>query len=190
MFGTNSFNLVWESVCADVMDNQLKRPIGSLSLPVPLKRDYGSKTLLIDLIEKPLWSLPNKVASNTLIPDLISIVKDDGEYKFIIFDAKYYNVRLESGKQPKAQPGIESVTKQYLYQLAYMNFINDHDTKTIRNCFLMPTETDKIIDKGTVSMDMLEQLGLEKIQTRCVPVKLMYSHYLGGSKIDISLLKL
>lgn len=183
MFGTNSFNLVWESVCADVMDNQLKRPIGSLPLPIPLKQDYDGKTLLIDLIEKPLWSLPNKTASNTLIPDLVSIVKDRGEYKFIIFDAKYYNARLEPSKPPKAQPGIESVTKQYLYQLAYMNFINDHGIKTIRSCFLMPTETDEVIDKGTVSMDMLDQLGLEKIQTRCVPAKLMYSHYLEGSKI-------
>ena len=190
MFGTNSFNLVWESVCADVMDNQLKRPIGSLPLPVPLKQDYDGKTLLIDLIEKPLWSLPNKTASNTLIPDLLSIVKDDGEYKFIIFDAKYYNARLDPGKPPKAQPGIESVTKQYLYQLAYMDFINDHDIKTIRNCFLMPTETEDVIDKGTVSMDMLSRLGLEKIQARCVPAELMYSHYLEGSKIDISLLKL
>ena len=190
MFGTNSFNLVWESVCADVMDNQLKRPIGSLPLPVPLKQDYDRKTLLIDLIEKPLWSLPNKTASNTLIPDSVSIVKAGGEYKFIIFDAKYYNARLEPGEPPKAQPGIESVTKQYLYQLAYMNFINDHDIKTIRNCFLMPTETDEVIDKGTVSMDMLGQLGFEKIETRCVPAKLMYGHYLEGSKIDISLLKL
>ena len=36
MFGTNSFNLVWEKVCAEVMDNQLQKPIGGLRLPVPL----------------------------------------------------------------------------------------------------------------------------------------------------------
>lgn len=28
MFGTNSFSLVWEKVCAEVMDNQLQKPIG------------------------------------------------------------------------------------------------------------------------------------------------------------------
>lgn len=190
MFGTNSFNLVWESVCADVMDNQLQKPLDSLSLPVSLRGDYDSRILLIDLIEKPLWSVPNKTASSTLIPDLVSIVNDNGEYKFIIFDAKYYNVQLEQGKTPKAQPGIESVTKQYLYQLAYMNFLGDHNIKVIRNCFLMPTETDEVINKGTVSMDMLDRLGLEKIQVRCVPAKLMYSHYLEGSKIDISILNL
>jgi len=190
MFGTNSFNLVWESACADAMDNQLQKSLGSLTLPISLKSDYNGKMPLIDLIEKPLWSMPNKTASSTLIPDLVSIVKDNREYKFIIFDAKYYNAVLEPGKQPKAQPGIESVTKQYLYQLAYMKFINDHNIKIIRNCFLMPTETDEVIDKGTVSMDMLDRLELEKIQARCVPAKMMYGHYLEGSKIDISLLKL
>ena len=190
IFGTNSFNLVWESVCADVMDNQLKRPIGSLLLPVSLKEDYDSKTLLIDLIEKPLWSLPNKTASNTLIPDLVSIINENGDYKFIIFDAKYYNIKLEPKEAPKAQPGIESVTKQYLYQLAYMNFLNAHNIHAVRNCFLMPTEKDKVINKGTVSLNMLDQLGLEKIQARCVPARLMYGHYLKGSKIDIGLLKL
>lgn len=40
MFGTNSFNLVWESVCAYVMNNQLDKPLGTLSLPVPLKPEY------------------------------------------------------------------------------------------------------------------------------------------------------
>lgn len=190
MFGTNSFNLVWENVCADVMDNQLHKSLALLAIPVSLREDYNGKMSLIDLIEKPLWSVPNKTASSTLIPDLVSIVNDNGEYKFIIFDAKYYNVRLEPGKPPKAQPGIEAVTKQYLYQLAYMKFINDHKIKIIRNCFLMPTETDEIIDKGTVSMDMLDGLGLEKIQAKCVPAKHMYSKYLEGSKIDISLLNL
>ena len=190
MFGTDSFNLVWESVCADVMDNQLQKPLSSLDLPIPLKGDYNSKTLLIDLIEKPFWSVPRKTASSTLTPDLVSIVNDNGEYKFIIFDAKYYTAKLEPGKAPKAQPGIESITKQYLYQLAYMEFLSSHNIKSIRNCFLMPTEKDGVINKGTVSMDMLDKLGLEKIQTRCVPAKMMYGHYLEGSKIDISLLKL
>jgi hypothetical protein len=190
MFGTNSFNLVWESVCSDVMDNQLQKSLGSLTPPISLKSTYDSRLKLIDLIEKPLWSVPNKTANNTLIPDLVTIIKDDGEYKFIIFDAKYYNAQLEYGKPPKAQPGIESVTKQYLYQLAYQKFVNDHNIKIIKNCFLMPTELDEIIDKGTVSMGMLDRLELEKIQVRCVPAKLMYSHYLEGSKIDISSFKL
>ena len=37
LFGTNCFNLVWEKICADIMDNQLDVPLGALKLPVPLK---------------------------------------------------------------------------------------------------------------------------------------------------------
>ena len=189
MFGTNSFNLVWEKVCAEVMNNQLHTTLNSLSLPVPIKSNYYGTMQLIDLIEKPLWSIPNKTSS-TLIPDIVTIAKDNDEYKFIIFDAKYYNARLEPGQQPKAQPGIESVSKQYLYQLAFMKFISDHDIKTIKNCFLMPTEMKKIIDKGSVSINMLEKLELDKIMIRLLPANLVYSHYLEEKNFDISLLNL
>lgn len=40
LFGTNSFNLVWEKVCSDIMDNQLNIPLGALNLPIPLKDGY------------------------------------------------------------------------------------------------------------------------------------------------------
>ena len=95
IFGTNSFNLVWERVCADIMDNQLDRPLGALKIPVPLKPEYNRTTKLIDLIEKPEWTITGKTANDTLIPDLITIAESDQGYDFIIFDAKYYNAKLE-----------------------------------------------------------------------------------------------
>ena len=113
LFGTNSFNMVWESVCSDIMDNQLEKQLGSLHLPIPLVSGYDPFTKLIDLIEKPLWTATGKTAKDTLIPDLVTISED----KFIIFDAKYYNADLEPGITPKGQPGIESITKQYLYRI-------------------------------------------------------------------------
>lgn len=186
MFGTNSFNLVWESVCADVMDNQLDTRLGALRLPVALKPEYDSNTKLIDLIEKPFWSVTGKTANDTLIPDLVSIT---GE-QFIIFDAKYYNAQLEPRVAPKGQPGIESVTKQYLYQLAYQRFIVDHDFKDVKNCFLMPTENKEVEDRGTASMEMLSELGLKSIKVRFVPATIVYEHYLSGRKLDIRILSL
>lgn len=39
LFGTNSFNLVWEKICAEIMDNQLDVPLGILKLPVPFDID-------------------------------------------------------------------------------------------------------------------------------------------------------
>ena len=79
-------------------------------------------------------------ANETLIPDLVTIAKVDEDWQFIIFDAKYYTSRLEYGYPPKGQPGIESITKQYLYQLAFQKFIAEHSFSAIRNCFLMPSE--------------------------------------------------
>lgn len=186
LFGTNSFNLVWEGICADIMDNQLEVRLGTLKLPTPLKPGYDRKQKLIELIEKPLWSATGKTAANTLIPDLISFVGD----QFIIFDAKYYNTRLEIGKIPKGQPGIESITKQYLYQLAYQQFISDHEFVSVKNCFLMPTENKEIEDHGEVSMEMFSSLGLQNIKVRFLPVEMVYDYYLSGRKMDINALKL
>ena len=186
MFGTNCFNLVWESICADIMDNQLEKPLGTLNLPHPLKSEYNRNQKLIELIEKPFWSATGKTANETLIPDLVTITPS----QFIIFDAKYYNARLEDGTTPKGQPGIESVTKQYLYQLAYQRFISDHGFADVKNCFLIPTENKEVEDKGEASMIMLSSLGLQDIKVRFLPATMAYEHYLSGRKMDISLLRL
>jgi len=199
MFGTNSFNLVWEKVCAEVMDNQLEKLIGGLDLPIPLTEEYipYRNTRLIELIDKPQWAgtKPNgepfvKQAEATLIPDLISIVNSNGEYQFVIFDAKYYNIQLEHNKKLRGQPGIESITKQYLYQLAYQPFVDAHQIKTIRNCFLMPTAADTMEKKGVASLAMLSRLGLQDIQIRLLPAETMYRHYIDNTKMDISILEL
>ena len=94
------------------------------------------------------------------------------------------------GTIPKGQPGIESVTKQYLYQLAYQKFICDHRFTSVKNCFLMPTENKEVEDKGKVSMEMLSDLGLQDIQVRNLPANMAFEHYLSGRKMDLSLLQL
>ena len=186
MFGTNSFNLVWEAVCADILDNQLDNQLGSLPLPLPLKPEYDRSLKLIDLIEKPLWSITGKTAKDTLIPDLVAI----NDKQFVIFDAKYYNAKLEPGFAPKGQPGIESITKQYLYQLAYRKFITDHGFASVKNCFLMPTEKEEIENMGEAALDMLSNLGLQNIQVRFIPATRAYDNYLSGQKLGIYSLNL
>ena len=190
LFGTNSFNLVWEKVCADIMDNQLNVPLGMIKLPTPLKESYNKKEKLIDLIERPLWTITGKRAKETFIPDIISISKIDNDYKFIIFDAKYYNAYLENGVMPTGQPGIESITKQYLYQLAYQRFIEDHKFLEVRNCFLLPTEKNNIEDKGEVRLEILNSLGLKDIKIRFIPASIAYDLFLSRRKMDIKILKI
>lgn len=186
LFGTNSFNLVWEDVCAEIMDNQLDRNLGTLQLPKPLCPEYNRNKKLIEIIEKPLWSATGITARDTLIPDLIAI---SGK-QFIIVDAKYYNATLNHGLPPKGQPGIESVTKQYLYQLAYKKFISDHGFSSVKNCFVMPTENHNVESRGEASLNMLTELGLQNIKVRFLPATMAYDHYLFGKNLDLEVLAL
>lgn len=109
---------------------------------------------------------------------------------FIIFDAKYYNLQLEKGKSLRGNPGVGDVTKQYLYQLAYKDFINTHGIAEVRNCFLMPTEKKDIVKKGCARMAMLEALNLKNIQIRLIPAAELYDNYLTGNHMDITRLEL
>lgn len=193
MFGTTAYHAVWEKVCAEVFDNKLGKRLDKLNLPDETHVDYqieGTKTL-IEIIEKPIWRRNNITmrATETLRPDLISIYEKDDKKYFIIFDAKYYNLCLEHGKL-SGNPGIGDIDKQYLYQLAYLDFINKYKFAGVRNCFLMPTEEEQIIDMGTVTMTMLERLNLANIQVRKLSASRLYDLYLAGKKMDIAELKL
>ncbi|WP_455057406.1 LlaJI family restriction endonuclease [Jutongia sp.] len=196
MFGTTAYHAVWEKACAEVFDNKLNTSLSQLKMSVPLAEQYSGKNVkrqkLIDIIEKPIWQGEDTEAkaADTLIPDLISIPFIDGKDWFIIFDAKYYNLQLEKGKKLRGNPGVGDVTKQYLYQLAYKDFINAHGIKEIRNCFLMPTEKTEIVKKGVARMSMLEALGLKNIQIRLIPATELYENYLTGNHMDISRLEL
>ena len=186
LFGTTSFNLVWEDVCSDILNNQLHTPIAVLATPLkPVNQFYISRTL-IEIIEKPQWTITGEEADKTLIPDLITISGD----QFLIFDAKYYTPVLSPGKKPQGQPGIESVTKQYLYQQAYRQFIIDHGLKQVKNCFLMPTEKSIVENMESVRMNMFASMGLQDINVRYIPASRAYELYLSGNKFDINELQL
>ncbi len=131
------FNLVWETVCADVFDNKLEASLLSLPLLAPLKipsnmMNNNPKTLK-DIIERPKWvSKDGKtIFSDTLIPDLISIERNGNACVFVILDAKYYTMCLKNNKI-EGQPGIGDITKQYLYQLAYKTFIELNEIQQVK----------------------------------------------------------
>lgn len=64
------------------------------------------------------------------------------------------------------QPGVGDITKQYLYQLAYDDFIIKQGYKYVQNVFLCP---DEVAEKkyGWVRMNMLHQIGDKKIGRHC-----------------------
>ncbi len=197
MYGTNTFNLVWEDVCSEVFNNRLNSTLKQLELPVTLCEGYKASDKLIDIIEKPIWTgidsdgkVFSKTSKETLIPDLITIVCQDSKVQFIIFDAKYYNIQLERDKELRGNPGVGDITKQYLYQMAYKKFIDDHQIETVKNCFIMPTQADVILNKGKVKIDMLSNLGLQNIQIRLLPAEIIYDYYLNHKIMDVSALDL
>lgn len=195
MFGTTAYHAVWEKVCAAVFDNKLDTTLSQLKMSVPLADEFKDRSTetLLSIIEKPKWKgmgMAEVDAADTLIPDLISIPLINGADYFLIFDAKYYNIQLEKGKSLRGNPGVGDVTKQYLYQLAYKDFIKAHNISVVKNCFLMPTEKNEIIKKGIARLPMLEALGLENIQIRLIPASMLYERYLAKGKINIGLLEL
>lgn len=191
MFGTNSFNLVWESVCADVFDNKLNIKLNELKqIPNHDYFDAESKTL-IEVIEKPKWrykETDNLVEqSKTLTPDLISIYPYKDSYCFAILDAKYYLIKLTK-HSIEGNPGVGDVTKQYLYQLAYQNFIEKGGFKYIQNAFLMPTDDEQSEFVGTAEFDMMQTMGkhLGHISVIKLPATRLYRAYLNG-RADLEL---
>ena len=195
LYGTNAFHAIWEEACAVAMGNILHKKLRDIKVPSGVLSEYYRKRAnyeLIDIIEKPTWfdaqGYDHK-AKETLIPDIVSIHED----AFYIFDAKYYNIRLEVGKDVDGQPGIGDITKQYLYQLAYKRFCKDHGfvMKKVRNSFLMPTEKgDCPVKIGSVRLDMLSSLKLKNVRVVLLPANMVYDAYLMNQTIEYWNLKL
>lgn len=195
LYGTNSFNLIWEKVCAENFGSMLNHTLSEL--PLELSDEYKEKrnVRLIDIIDRPIWYKNSPAIEGgkveTLRPDLICIypLVDTGEYCFGIYDAKYYCIDFNwigSGYKVSGQPGVGDVTKQYLYQLAYDDFILKQGYKYVQNMFLCPQEEEEL-DYGYVKMQMLHTIGdkgLENIAVVKLCAEEMYDIYLSGRKIE------
>ena len=192
MYGSTAFHMIWQHACASVFQNRLDTPPDCLGLSRPLARRFRNMSRLSDMIDRPVWHGTDTVisAGKTLIPDLISAGHENGTDYFFILDAKYYLLELEAGQPLRGSPGVEDVTRQYLYQMAFHPFLEAQHITRVKNCFLMPTEGSRIIRKGYVHMDMLHNAGLQDIQIRLLPASLIFDHYLAGTHMNISMLRL
>jgi len=185
VYGTSTYHVIWEDICKKVFRDKLDKKLGELTLPVPLNEKYSQHDKLIDIIEKPIWHLKEgDFKVDTFRPDLITLWRD----YFVIFDAKYYKLKFTPNLEK--QPGLSDVTKQYLYQLAYQDFIDLHDFNGVKNAFLMPTYDNEIDNKGYVEIKILHDLKLENIQVIMLPAREMNQLYLDNGKILISRFKL
>ena len=197
LYGTGAYHEIWEEMCAQVFDNKLDTKIIDLDLGFESKPclknelsdlDIDCESTLINIIKKPTWIFDGfSVDKDTFIPDLISI---DSENKlFMIFDAKYYNLDIDKKKTLKHQPGLSSITKQYLYELAYKDLINTIEFSS-RNAFLFPKYDGEAKNIGCVELEILHDLYLKNIQLIMLPAYKVNQHYLDNTSIEISELNL
>ncbi len=83
---------------------------------------------------------------------------DDGT-ALCVYDTRYYLPRV--GHTIKYQPGLELVTKQFLYQSAYQDFVRDHGFERVANAFLVPTSGNSSHELARVSFPgAISSLGL------------------------------
>ena len=191
MYGTSSYNLIWEDMCCSILDDKKSRPLRALELPKNLNPKYIEKKDLLDIIDEPDWNLSDNYKKSSSYtrpfkPDLLTFYKEGEKNIFAIMDAKYYI--LEDNR-----PGVESISKQHLYQLAYNEFINLQGFDDVRNCFLFPTTEENVINGGHVKLDILcnfrrcpeEEIAVKEIQVVLLPVKEVNRRYLENEKMDL-----
>ena len=164
-YGTNSFHVIWERACKSAFNDMLDKKLREL--PIQLKgrwRQRAEETLL-GIIPSPRWrvmspsgELADCEPTDTLIPDIVTMTVPAGRpEEFAIYDAKYYDPRF--GKKVIAAPGVESITKQLLYQSAYRDFIIDNEFTRVRNVFLIPTDGEGFVPRGDVSFEVVADEG-------------------------------
>lgn len=190
--GTTSFYHVWEKACRVALGDVVNKPIGMLGLPLTGRwRNCRSETLM-NLIPHPVWYKATaggevgSEASLTLIPDAIIVRKFDDEWAIGIFDAKYYMPIF--GTSVKGAPGVESITKQHLYQAAYRHFIKDNHIKRIANAFLVPGNGADVVRLARVEFDdVLETFDsplVNDIVMYSLPAEVVWECYLRNERMN------
>ena len=169
LFGTSSYHVIWEAMLKKIFDDKLNSIV----------EFKGKKTKLIDVIKKPKWIykyIKTHKAKRTFIPDIVTFYHNE----FIILDAKYYNLKFDENELD-GQPGLESITKQYLYELAFGEFIDYHGFKNVKNAFLFPIYGDNLENKGKVKFDILSDQGCVDIGVIMIPAGKLNQMYLNNN---------
>ncbi len=88
----------------------------------------------------------------------------------------------------KHQPGLESVTKQFLYQSAYKSFIETHGYDSVVNAFLVPNESQALVKLARVSFfEVMGKTDLplsDFIDMWALPASRVFEAYLNDERID------
>lgn len=164
LYGTRHFEIVWEKVLSFILNNKYEQ--------------YK------EMIGKPIWVSENghrHSANKTLIPDIITEYRNDSETYFVIADAKYYNITL-SDSVLSGNPGVEDVSKQYLYELQFKSYAMDKGYK-MANVLLFPSDDKRVSSIGHVELQILKDLNLSDIKLYKLPCKRVFELYIESRKL-------
>lgn len=197
LLGTRTFHMVWEEVCAKVFKSERNEKLYELGSRYTPLIDYTAinpldeRKELIELIRKPKWMIGGitREPKETFVPDFLSFYTEGGMYYYYILDAKYYCPELNGHKISK-NPGVEDVAKQYLYYLAYKQFLDGIKItfNNVRNYFLMPKETGDIEDMGYVELELWNSIPSipRQVRIKKLPADMMYEKYISDQTIPLN----
>lgn len=176
--GTNAFNLVWQDVCSKVKNNCLDKKLSDLN--VKYKDMPAQRTYLKGIIDRPEWKSVNSDTINktdTFEPDIITFENNN----LVIYDAKYYTTSFDTDGRIKNVPGVESLAKQIVYELAYRDFAKQNGMIISKNSYLMPTDsdTDYVLGSGSIELFKNHTLGdVNDITIEMIADKAAFTQYL------------
>ncbi len=190
-YGTNAFNLVWETACSAIFCDVKEARIASLEQRGILQfKNYDLKrdSTLESFIEKVKWEFAENVVNSreTLEPDIITIHGG----VFYILDGKYY-VPHYSDNAISNQPGIQDVVKQFAYHKAFYNLLQVSSLEKVANMFLLPqsfpNNGENVELAGTVKLNLMQNFALESL----CPISLVklnpdfvFENYLQGKSVS------
>lgn len=191
--GTSSFYHLWEMGCKIAFNDLLDKPLSSLGLNLNEYWKNRRQETLLSIVPRPKWyryaddgyESCGDVA--TLIPDTIAFWQnEDNADIFAIIDAKYYVPDLMGN--PRGVPGVESITKQHLYQAAYKRFVLDNGFTKVVNAFVVPTEDSEPALMGKVEFPDIFEREPEPFTNEVVmwalPAEAIWDCYLKNSSAE------
>lgn len=195
LYGTNTFNLMWEEACGAMFDNMydsswpLKRIAEEGIISSELIKGNESKSIS-DYIEIPEWKIDGKSVhyKGDLIPDIVTLRNESsGNTAMYILDGKYYLLSVE-GDNLYGNPGIQDVVKQYIYNASLKSFIDTFKIGEIANAFLIPAFDSENVENqnyGEVPYWTVQHSGfseLPSVQVIKLNPQKVWNYYLGKDK--------
>lgn len=192
--GTSSFHHVWETACKVAFGDVLPVRLDELGIELAPPFAGMAEMRLIDIIPRPAWAAVDAGGERvcgevaTLIPDIVTVRSAGaaGGGTFAILDAKYYTPLL--GERVGGVPGVESVTKQFLYQAAYRDFVLAHGFSRVVNAFLVPSCGDAVEHLGRVRFPGVIAAAdppfSNEVELYALPAEAVFDAYVGGRELD------